>query len=285
MISFDDKIQRAQSAQGDELWTLVRDPNPHITLNVTLNRHLVEDMALCIAKRRNAPAEALGFLAGDVRFRDSRKLKLALCRNPKTPQRVTFSLLKFLRVFELGDLTRDQNVPVTVRQKIELMLSEKITAMPAGMKAALAKRSSTNIVLAIMNRSDRHVIAACLDSHVITESHLCALLNRQSVRPAVVHGVSEHPRWSLRYNIKYVLIRNYHTSMAHVTRFIPDMKTVDLRELYADETLAASTKPYIFSELRNRGESIEIPQEEVFELEEDADSAHDQDDIPEEQDP
>ncbi|NJD56463.1 MAG: hypothetical protein FIA94_08685 [Nitrospirae bacterium] len=270
-MNIEERIRRAHTVQGDELWSMIRDAHPQVILNATMNRNLTEEMALVIAKKRNAPAEALGFLAGDARFKDSQKLKLALCRNPKTPQRIIFSLLKFLRVFELGDLTRDQNVPVTVRQKIELMIQEKIPALPAGIRSALAKRSSTNIVLALMNRSDRQVIRVCLDSHMVTEAHLWTLINQSAVRPAVVLGVCEHPLWSLRYNIKYALIRNYHTPMAHIIRFIPDMKTIDLRELYSDESISSSARPYIFSELKERGESTEIQGDEVFELEEGTD--------------
>lgn len=270
-MSIEERLQRAHTVQGDELWSIVRDSHPQVILNATQNRNLTEEMALVIAKNRIAPAEALGFLAGDARFKDSQKLKLALCRNPKTPQRIIFSLLKFLSVFELGDLTRDQNVPVTVRQKIELMIQEKIPALPAGVRSALAKRSNTNIVLAIMNRSDSQVIRACLDSHVITEAHLCAIINKSAVRPALLLGICDHPMWSLRYNIKYALIRNYHTPLAHIIRFIPDMKTNDLRELYRDESISSSTRPYIFSELRERGLSVEIPGDEVFELDEGTD--------------
>jgi len=264
-------MERAHSAQNEELWSLVRDTHPKVILNVTLNRSLNEEMALFLAKMRTTPAEALGILAGDVRFRDSYKLKLALCKNPRTPQRVSFSLLKFLRIFDLGDLTRDQAVPVTMRQKIELMLTEKIPSMSSGVSIALAKRSSSTIVMAIMARGDNKVINACLDSQVITETHLCEIINRRSVKPAIIHMISGHPKWSLRYAIKYSLIRNFHTPLVHVTRFIPDMKTNDLRELYFSESLPKATRPSIFSGLRERCETVELPKEVTYEISEDDD--------------
>jgi hypothetical protein len=247
-----------------------------------MNCHLNEEMALFIAKKRNTPAEALGFLAGDIRFKESLKLKLAICRNPKTPQRVTFSLLKSLRIFDLGDLTRDQAVPITVRQKIELMLAEKIPSLPSGVQIALSKRSNTNIVVSLLERGDKHVINACLDSPLITEAHLCTTINKPTVKPAVIHSISEHPKWSLRYSIKYALIRNHHTLMVRVTRFITEMKTNDLRDLYSCESLSRSTKPFIFSELKLRGETLAMPEEDIFELTEDDELQYLHDD-PEEQ--
>jgi len=271
MTSLEQRLERALTAQDEELWSLVRDPHPQVILNITLNRSLTEEMAVFLAKAKNTPSEALGFLAGDVRFKEIYKLKLALCRNPRTPQRVTFSLLKFLRIFDLGDLTRDQTVPVTLRQKIELMLKEKIPALPAGVNIALAKRSNSSIVMAIMARGERTTVNACLDSAVLTEAHLCEIINKHSSKPALIHAIAEHPKWSLRYAVKYGLIRNFHTSMVHVARFISDMKTTDLRELYATESLPKSTKPFIFEELQERGEGSEIPDEETYELSEDDD--------------
>jgi len=269
MSTAEERLQRACSAQGDELWLLLCDPHPQVSLSTIRNKSLSEDMALFIAKRRNVPAEALGFLANDVRFRDSLSLKLALCRNPKTPQRIVFSLLKFLRIFDLGDLSRDRVVPITVRQKIELMIAEKAPSLPTGVKVALTKRSSATIILFLMEHGERTVIRACLDSPVITEAHLCAVINGPLVNPVLIRLISEHLKWSLRYQIRYALIRNFHTPLIHVTRFIPKMKTHDLRELYSFDRLSASVKTYIYSELRVRRASIQIPEEEIFELSED----------------
>jgi len=269
MFTVEERLQRARIAQGDELWNLIRDSHPQVTVNATMNCHLNEEMALFIAKKRNTPAEALGFLAADIRFKENLKLKLAICRNPKTPQRVTFSILKFLRIFDLGDLTRDQAIPIVIRQKIELMLAEKIPSLPSGVKIALSKRSNTSIVVSLLELGDKHVINACLDSPLITEAHLCTIINKPTVKASVIHGISEHRKWSLRYSIKYSLIRNYHTPMVHVSRFITGMKTNDLRDLYSCESLSSSTKPFIFSELNVRGETVEVLEEELFELAED----------------
>lgn len=226
-------------------------------------------MALFVAKRRNVPVEALGFLANDVRFRDSLTLKIALCRNPKTPQRIILSLLKFLRIFDLGDLSRDRTIPVIVRQKIERMIAEKIPSLPSGVQIALAKRSSDNIILFLMEHGDGSAIRSCLDSPIITEAHLCTVITRPLTNPVLIRLISEHPKWPLRYQVKYALIMNFHTPLIHVTRFIPEMKTHDLRELFMSDRLSATVKPYIYSELRVRRESVHLPEEEIFELAED----------------
>ena len=60
--------------------------------------------------------------------------------------------------------------------------------------------------------------------------------------------------------------------MTYVIKIISSLKTADLRELYSDQSLPASTRPYIFNELMARDKSVEIPQEETYELSGDEDS-------------
>jgi len=271
MMRVEERIRIAHTAYGEELWKLIRDPHPEVILNATLNKNLTEEMAVFIAKKKNTPSEVLGFLANDIRFKDSYKLKLAICKNPKSPQKITISLLKFLRIFDLGDMTRDQNIPINTRQKIEYSISEKIPSLPSGNKVALAKRANSNIVMTLMERGDSNVISTSLDSPVITEGHICKIINKTKSKSLLIKMIAENPKWSLRYSIRFSLIRNYHTPMKQVTEFISSMKTADLKELYSDESVPKSTKPFIFKELLERGETVHIEEEDTYELSEDED--------------
>ncbi len=268
-MDIEDKIKAAQTAPSEELRRLVWERHPDILMNATLNANLTEDMAILIARNSSASPETLGFLAGDVRFKDSYNLKLAICRNPRTPQRVTFSLLKFLRTFDISDLTKDQRIPINVRQKIEQSLTEKIPSMPGGVKTALARRANTAIVAELMQKGDERVIKACLEGPVLTEGIICGIINAKATKPAVIRLVAEHPKWSLRYAVKFALIRNFNTPLVRAARFIGEMKTSDLKELYADPKVPASTKPFIFRELLERDETPEQAGEETYELGED----------------
>lgn len=269
----DKRIKLAHTAHGEELWRLVRDQHPDVILNAALNRNLTEDMAVFIAKKKTTPAEALGHLANDIRFKDSYKLKLAICKNYKSPQRITLSLLKFLRIFDLGDMTKDLGIPISTRQKIEYSLSEKIPSLPSGIKTALAKSANSNIIFVLMEKGDKKVVRTCLDSPTLTEGHLCKLINKTTLKPHLIKIIAENPKWSLRYSIRYALIRNFYTPMSFVTRFIRDMKTVDLKELYSDKRLPTSTRPFIFRELLERDETVDITKEEIYELSDDEDSS------------
>jgi hypothetical protein len=270
--SLEERIKTAQTASTEELWSAIRESHPEVILGATLNRNLTESMAVFIARSTHTPAEALGFLAGDVRFKDSYKLKLAICKNPKTPHKITFSLLKFLRIYDLSDITRTQHIPVNIRQKIENDIGQRIPSLPSGNKIALARRANSTVILMLLEHGDFKVVSTCLDSPALTEGHLARVINKSSSTPHVIRMIAGHPKWSLRYLIKYALIRNFHTPMVLVTRFIGEMKTADLRDLYCDPKVPTSTKPYIFKELSERDEEISPGEEETYTLSEDEDS-------------
>ena len=272
MLSHDEKVKLARAVDTEELWQFVRDPSPEVVLSSSSNKNLTEDMAVFIAKKKSSTAEILGLLASDVRFKGSYKLKLAVCKNPNSPLKIVLSLLKFLRIFDLGDITKNQSIPINIRQKIEYSIMEKMTALPPGVKVALARRSSINVITSLMGKGDRNVITSCLESPLMTEDHLCAMLYKFSSNSILMKTVAEHPQWSLRYRVRFALVRNYYTPMTYVTTFIQTLKTADLRELYSDTSLPSSTKPYIFNELALRDESVEIPQEETYHLSGDEDS-------------
>lgn len=266
MISRDENLKLAGASDSEELWKLVRDSRPDAVLNAISNKNLNEDMAVFIARKKNTAPEVLGMLATDIRFKGSYKLTLAICNNSKTPIKITLSLLKYLRIFDLGDITKNQNIPISIRQKIEYSVAERISSLPSGVKVALAKRASINIIIPLLEKGDRKVISSCLESPLLTEDHLCALINRVKTKYLLIKTIAEHSKWSLRYRVKYALVRNYYTPMTSATKFISTLKTADLRELYFDSSLTSSTRPYIFNELALRGESAEIPQEEMYDL-------------------
>lgn len=271
MVTVEQRMKAALISHGEELWGLVRDPDPQVVSQTTLNRSLTEEMVVFIAKRKSISSETLGFLAGDIRFKSSYKLKLAICKNPRTPQKITLSLLKFIRLFDLSDITRDQHIHINIRQKVESMIGERIPAMPRGNKTALAKRASTNVLLALMEHGDEIVVSTCLDSPSLAEAYLYKLINNPRTKPAVIRLLATHGKWSLSYFIRFALIRNFYTPMSRVVKFIAHMKTGDLKDLYRDPKLPSSTKPFIFRELGERDETVEVHPEVTYDLHDDDD--------------
>ncbi len=250
----------------EDLWKLLKEHNlpwpsaPDKIEELLFHKDFTEEMAIALAENRRTPPECLSLLASTTRFRDSYRLKLALCKNPKTPQRVTLSLIKFLRLFDLADLTRNQNIHINIRQKIEQVIKEKIPSLPLGNRITLAKRASSAVVIALLERAKGKnsllLINTCLSSPVLKEGDILKLINTNTTPPEVLQAIAYHNKWSLRYWIRYALVRNFYTPLSRVVEFLKEMKTQDLEELYKDEVVPSSTRPFIYREIMERSSEI-----------------------------
>ncbi len=270
MPSDGDKRNTALDAAKEELWSLIKMQDPAILSNVLLNRNLTEEMAAFIARSKRTAPEDLGLLCNDIRFKNSYKIKVAVCKNPKTPQKATLSLLKFIKIFDLADISRDQFINISIRQKIEHIFSERIPSMPSGIKTALARRVNCNILLMLMECGDEPVIAECLNNPVFTEAHIYKVINRSSTSGIVIKMIAEHQKWALRHSVKFALIRNFHTPMRLAVKFIEGMKVAELKDLFSDPKLPVSSRHFIYRELLERGDTADSA-EEVYALAEDED--------------
>ncbi len=254
MKDIDKVIQLASTASEEELKTLVHHHSSKVILKLIHNNNLTEDLALIVANRKNINPEILEYLSNDVRWKESYRIMLAVCKNPKTPQKISLSLIKSLRIFDTADLTRNQHVPINVRMRAEANISEKILSMPLGIKITLARRASSNILMKLIEDSMKEVVAVCLDSPYMTEGDIYKIINMKKIPSQVIRQIADHPKWSCRYNIQWVLIRNNNTPLSCVVNYLKNIKTVDLQELYAAPEVPSSTKPFIYRELLEREE-------------------------------
>lgn len=252
MQDIEKELHLAAAGNREDLQYLVYHRSPKVIEKVLLNRNLTEDLMLIIAGRRNLDSDILESIYMNKRWRESYRIILALCRNPMTPQKISVSLLKSLRIFDISDLTRNHTVPVGVRMKAETMINEKMLSLPLGIKKTLAKRVSGKVLLRLIEDGMKEVVASCLNSPCMTEGIVCKALNLKKIASHVVRQIAEHPKWALRYDIQWSLIRNNHAPLVRVVHFLRNMKTRDLEELYSSPEVPKSTKPFIFRELSDR---------------------------------
>jgi hypothetical protein len=254
MEEIDKALHAAASGGAEEIKLLVYHPSSKVISKLIYNNNLTEDLALTIANRKNINPEILESLYNDLRWKQSYRIILALCKNPKTPQKISLSLIKSLRMFDLSDLTRNQHVPINLRKKAESHINEKILSMPLGIKITLAKRASSNVLMRLIADGMKEVANACLDSPYIIESDISKIISMKKIASHVIQEIAKHPKWSCRYHIQWALILNNHTPLSSVVNFLKNMRTADLKELYAAPDLPSSTKPFIHRELRDREE-------------------------------
>ncbi len=266
------RTELAASAQEKELTLLVHDPSPKVIMAMLDNRNVTEEHILIIVNRKNLPPEVLNAIFRDKRWSESYPVRLALAKNPKTPLFTALSIARFLRLFDLAELARNHFIPVIYRRKLEALVIEKIPSLALGVKKTVARVAGGEILLALIKDGYPEVVKNCLENPRLVEAHLYKIISRKTTTPATIRTIAEDRNWSCRYHVKFALIRNAHTPLARSVLFLPDLKLLDLKELFRDPLLPQEVKPFIHRELVDRGEDPEhLGQDEaerIFEIEE-----------------
>jgi len=259
----------ATTAGEEEIASYLHDPSPKVIRALLQNRHLSEEDVTIIAKRKNLPSDILETIFKDNRWAESYPVRLALARNPRSPLSVSLTIARYLRIFDLEEITRSHFIPLVFRHKVEMIINERLPTMPLGNKKTLAKKATGGVLLKLLLDADAEVVKLCLNNPHITEGHLFKVISRSDTREDTIRMIAEHPNWSSRSLIRVSLVRNVHTPLSFSTRYIAEMKIMDLRELYADPSVPVTIKPFIHRELWERGEEPKlVVEEKIFEISE-----------------
>ncbi len=248
----------------------VYDPSSKVIGALLRNRRLAEKEVLIIANRGNISPEVLQMIANDERWAESYPVRLALARNPKSPLSISLSIARYLRLFDLEEITRCHLIPLAFRRKVETIVIERITTMPLGNKKTLAKRAAGNVLFKLLQDSDPDVVQLCLNNPHLVEGILYKVISRTDTLPETIRKVAGHPKWSNRSLIRFSLARNTHMPLSLSVQFLRSMNIMDLRELYTDPSLPMTVKPFVHRELWERGEDPTQGKEEetVYEIDE-----------------
>lgn len=249
----EERAAKASKAEKEELAVFLYDPSPVVIKALLANRNITEQEVVLVAGRRNLPGDIFEMIAKDKRWSESYPVKLALAKNPKTPLFAALSVARHLRLFDLVEICSNNSLPVVYRKKVEAVVIEKIPTMPLGIKRSLAKTAAGGVLSAMLQDGDVEVVRSCLDNPRMMEAYIFKLITRKDAAPITVRMIAGHPRWSSRYTIRLALVRNDHTPLAQSVRFFQDMKSQDLIELYKDPAVPITVKPYIHSEMKERG--------------------------------
>jgi hypothetical protein len=264
------RMQLAAAADEGNIAQYVHDPSPKVIRTLLRNRHLAEADVLIIASRKNIPSDILEAIAMDKRWTESYPVRLALARNPKSPLSISLSIVRYLRLFDLEEITHCRFIPLTFRHKVEAIIIERIPSMPLGNKKTLAKKAEGNTLLKLLQDSDPEVVQLSLSNPYLVEGLLYKIISRTETVADTIRMIAEHPNWSSRSLIQFSLVRNAHTPLTLSVRFLQQMKITGLRELYVDPSLPVTVKPFVYRELCKRGEDLTAKKEHesVYEIDE-----------------
>ncbi len=268
----EERSMLAASVDEEGLARFVHDPSPRVIRALLDNIKLREEDVLIIANRKNMTPDVLDAIAKSRRWSEIYSIRLALAKNPKTPLSVSLSIVRYLRLFDIAEMTRSPHIPPVFRHKVEAIVIERIPTMPLGYKKSLAKMAVENVLLNLLQDADVEVVALCLNNPRLQENHLFKIINRRDTHSETIRLIAVHRVWSSRSLVRYSLVRNEHTPLTLSERFLQIMKMQELRELYVDPLLPSSVKPLVYRELFGRGvEPKEQLDEQIFEIDEDDD--------------
>jgi hypothetical protein len=151
---------RAAAASEEEIAGYLHDTSPRVVRALLENRRLAEEDVLIIAKRKNLPPDILTMVFRDRRWAESYPIRLALARNPRSPLSVSLNIARYLRIFDLEEITRSHVIPLVFRHKVEMIINERILTMPLGNKKTLARKAAGSVLLKLLLDADAEVISS-----------------------------------------------------------------------------------------------------------------------------
>ena len=213
---------------------------------------LSEDFALALLKRPDLPADVLEALGKNGAALKHRKVKLALVEHPKTPRHVSLPLVRQLYTFDLMQVALTPLVPADIKMAANEALCNRLETLSSGERLSLAHRGSGRIAGELLRDAESRVVHAALENSRLTEAAIVQALMRHDASAVMVEAVCHHARWSLRREIRVVLLRNEKTPMARAVEFARSLPAAQVREILQGSRLPANVKTLVWKELQGR---------------------------------
>jgi hypothetical protein len=227
------------SSSGETLQAAAADPG------------LSEDQALALLQRADLPSEVLGRLSKSTAAK-GRKVKLALVGHPKTPRHTSMSLVRQLFTFDLMQVALTPAIAGDLKVAAEETLLKRLESIASGARLSLARRGSGRVAAGLLLDTESRVVEVALENPRLTEALVQQALLRTDATSVLVHAVCEHPKWSLRREIRIALLRSDKTPIELAVEYSRSFTPTQVREVLRSSRLPAIAKSSILSEVRDR---------------------------------
>lgn len=252
-LSLARRLHKALIAGPDELFQVMQDPSPEVLRTALKNPRLGEDHLLALLKRHDLPEDLIKAVSQLERSEQSHRLRLALAKNPGTPNPVVLAVLPHLYLFELLDLCLLPGVTPDQRYAAERQIHQRLANTPLGSKLILARRGTATLVGELLKEGALRLLEACLDNPRLKELSLLQFLGGTKADAETISMIARHPRWQNRPNLRLAILKNCRTPSIWFTLFLPRLVTMDLRNLVSSRRLDSSQKKLVEEELKKRG--------------------------------
>ncbi len=217
------------------------------------NPHLNEDLALSLLKRRDLAANVLQDLAKNTEALKTRSILIALICHPRTPRFVSLPASRTLHTFEMMNVSLQPAVPADLKMAVEQGIVDRLENMSLGERITLAKRGSTRIAERLLRDPELQIIQLALVNPHLTEACVVrTLMIEDEVDERFVKLVADHPKWSLRTDVRSALLRNPKTPMVTAMKIVHQLAVDVARDALQNSNLPTSVKNYLMIEVQNR---------------------------------
>ncbi len=215
----------------------------------TVDPGLTEDAALALMKRSDLPSVVLEQISKHRSLTKSRKVKLALVTHPMTPRHVSLPIVRHLYTFDLMKVTLTPVVPADVKVAADESLIARLEKLTLGEKLSLGKRASGRVAGVSLNDPDSRVIDAALQNPRLTEASIVKAVTGRDVTTELIHKICEHPKWSLRHEVRIVLLQNRNTPLSKALEFTRSMPVEQARKIIEGSQHPEHAKHSLLEEL------------------------------------
>lgn len=249
------RLRQALTSTADELFSVVQDPSPEVLRALLKNRSLNDEHLLSLLKRRDLPEDLLKAIFQLEQTNVSHRLKVALTSHPHTPGAVVLALLPHLHLFELLNISLLAGPSPDQKLAAERVIIQRLSVTPLGNKITLARRGTPTLVGELLKHTEPEVMNACLDSPRLKEISIIQYLNGPKVTADTISRIARHPKWKNSPNIKLAILKNPQTPSIWFVHFLPQLPTVEKKNLLRSTRLSSSQRELIAENLQRHGHS------------------------------
>lgn len=252
------RLRLALQADGEQLFALLRDPDPDLTRSVLKNPNLGEAHLLALLQRRNLPEQLIKTMHRLPAAAASRRLMIALAGHPNTPASVLSALLPQLFLFELVTVMQLPGVSPDHKIAAERAILKRLPETELGNKITLARRGTPALLEALMREGEPRLVEAVLANPRIKESGVLAFLKAPAATAETISAVGRHQVWGNRPNLRVAMLRNRKTPLIWFTLYLPTLSSSELKNLAGSQGLTPDQLLAVRQELGNRQPSCDV---------------------------
>jgi hypothetical protein len=143
-------------------------------------------------------------------------------------------------------------VAADIKHAADDLLVSRLASVTLGERISLARRASGIVAEALLLDKEARVWRTALENPRLAEAAIVKTLLRTNSNAAFVEAICHHTKWSVRPEIRMVLLRNDKTTLARALEFAGSVAPAQLRDILYNSRLPEKIKMCLRKESKTR---------------------------------